>query len=210
MALASRPTTRRGPSAMRQACMSRRRPGTSPPLRSNSTRRPGSPRCKLRSCPPRRTEWPSCPKGKALACRLTGTLSIDAGERAGARRENKTQDGNEDQIMTFATAPARSVPPTSPPAGNAIGELNRRPLAPKQRYAAILIAFGEFIDGYDLLVMGAAIIFLRREFALTPQAVGLLGASTFVGAIIGLLVFGDLSDRLGRRSIFIVNLFFFV
>ena len=112
--------------------------------------------------------------------------------------------------MTFATAPARSVPPTSPPAGNAIGELNRRPLSPKQRYAAILIAFGEFIDGYDLLVMGAAIIFLRREFALTPQAVGLLGASTFVGAIIGLLVFGDLSDRLGRRSIFIVNLFFFV
>ena len=92
----------------------------------------------------------------------------------------------------------------------AIAELNTRPLSPRQRYAAGLIAFGEFIDGYDLLVMGAAVILLRKQFGLTPQEVGLLGASTFMGAIVGLLVFGDLSDRVGRRSIFVINLFFFV
>jgi putative MFS transporter len=92
----------------------------------------------------------------------------------------------------------------------AIAELNQRPLSPRQRYAAYLIAFGEFIDGYDLIVMGAAVILLRKQFGLTPQEVGLLGASTFIGAMIGLLVFGDLSDRVGRRSIFIINLFFFV
>jgi MFS transporter, putative metabolite transport protein len=92
----------------------------------------------------------------------------------------------------------------------AIAELNQRPLSPRQRYAAGLIAFGEFIDGYDLLVMGAAVILLRKQFGLTPQEVGLLGASTFMGAIVGLLVFGDLSDRVGRRSIFVINLVFFV
>lgn len=58
--------------------------------------------------------------------------------------------------------------------------------------------------------MGAALILIRPQFGLSPQAIGLLGASTFLGAMIGLLVFGDLSDRLGRRAIFIVNLFFFV
>jgi MFS transporter, putative metabolite transport protein len=99
---------------------------------------------------------------------------------------------------------------TAPQTNQAIAELNQRPLSPRQRYAAGLIAFGEFIDGYDLLVMGAAVILLRKQFALTPQEVGLLGASTFIGAILGLLVFGDLSDRVGRRSIFVINLFFFV
>jgi MFS transporter, putative metabolite transport protein len=95
-------------------------------------------------------------------------------------------------------------------AAGAVRQLDERPLAPRQRYAAVLVAFGEFIDGYDLLVMGAALIYLRPAFHLSPAAVGLLGASTFIGAMIGLLVFGDMSDRLGRRAIFIVNLFFFV
>lgn len=93
---------------------------------------------------------------------------------------------------------------------DALAELDERPLSPRQRKAAVLVAFGEFIDGYDLLVMGAALIFLRPQFGLSPAQVGLLGASTFLGAMIGLLVFGDMSDRLGRRSIFVINLFFFV
>lgn len=92
----------------------------------------------------------------------------------------------------------------------AIADLDERPLSARQRYAAILVACGEFIDGYDLLVMGAALILIRPQFNLSPQEVGLLGAAAFLGAMIGLLVFGDLSDRLGRRAIFIVNLLFFV
>jgi putative MFS transporter len=92
----------------------------------------------------------------------------------------------------------------------AITTLSEQKLSPRQRFAAVLVAAGEFIDGYDLLVMGAALIYLRPQFNLTPSEVGLLGASTFIGAIIGLLVFGDMSDRIGRRAIFIVNLIFFV
>ena len=91
-----------------------------------------------------------------------------------------------------------------------LDHLDEKPLSFRQKYAATLVAFGEFIDGYDLLVMGAALILLKPQFGLSPAALGLLGASTFLGAILGLLVFGDLSDRLGRRVIFVVNLFFFV
>ena len=79
-----------------------------------------------------------------------------------------------------------------------------------QRRAAVLVALGEFIDGYDLLVMGTALIYLQPQLGLSPSATGLLGASTFLGAMIGLIVFGDMSDRLGRRSIFVINLVFFV
>lgn len=92
----------------------------------------------------------------------------------------------------------------------AVSDLDERPISGRQRYAAILVACGEFIDGYDLLVMGAALILIRPQFALSPQEVGLLGAAAFLGAMVGLLVFGDLSDRLGRRAIFVVNLVFFV
>ncbi len=88
--------------------------------------------------------------------------------------------------------------------------LDDRPLSPRQRYAAILVALGEFIDGYDLIVMGGALILLRPQFGLSPSQVGLLGASTFLGAMVGMLIFGDMSDRWGRRAIFVANLIFFV
>src|SRR5579875_2289996 len=92
----------------------------------------------------------------------------------------------------------------------ALASLDDRPLSPTQRYAAILVALGEFIDGYDLLVMGGALIFLRPQFHLSPSQVGMLGAAGFLGAMVGMLIFGDMSDRLGRRAIFVANLIFFV
>jgi putative MFS transporter len=39
---------------------------------------------------------------------------------------------------------------------------------------------------------------------------GLLGAAAFLGAALGLLIFGPVTDRLGRRTIFVVNLIIFV
>ncbi|WP_241832652.1 MFS transporter [Amycolatopsis sp. CB00013] len=73
-----------------------------------------------------------------------------------------------------------------------------------------LVAFGEFIDGYDLLVIGAAVLFLKPSFHLTASQVGLVTAAAFVGTALGLVVFGDLSDRFGRRVIFMINLAVFV
>ncbi|MGW2791806.1 MFS transporter [Streptomyces sp. NPDC001251] len=79
-----------------------------------------------------------------------------------------------------------------------------------KRWTPRLVAFGEFIDGYDLLVMGSALLFLKPAFGLTASQVGWLGAIAFIGAAVGLVVFGDLSDRFGRKVIFVINLVFFV
>ncbi|MDA8048421.1 MAG: MFS transporter [Rhodospirillales bacterium] len=95
-------------------------------------------------------------------------------------------------------------------AEHAFTALDEQHLSPRQLYAIILVALGEFIDGYDLIVMGAAIILLRPQFHLSPSAIGLLGGASFIGAALGMVVFGDLSDRLGRRAIFVANLIFFV
>ena len=83
-------------------------------------------------------------------------------------------------------------------------------LNPLQRKAIILVSLGEFIDGYDLLVMGAAILYLKPQFHLSPSEVGWVGAAAYFGAALGLLVFGKLADKLGRRTIFMFNLIFFV
>lgn len=85
-----------------------------------------------------------------------------------------------------------------------------QPLTRRQWQALLLTACGEFIDGYDFLVMGAALLLLRPQFGLTPAEIGALGGSTFIGAVVGLLLFGDITDRVGRRAVFVVNLLFFV
>ena len=96
------------------------------------------------------------------------------------------------------------------PTDHPFAGLDEQPMSRRQIYAIVLVALGEFIDGYDLIVMGAALILLRPQFGLTPSEIGLLGGASFIGAAIGMFVFGDLSDRLGRRAIFVANLIFFV
>lgn len=101
--------------------------------------------------------------------------------------------------MTTTTLPANAPAPLSPRKARFV-----------RNWTSRLVAFGEFIDGYDLLVIGAAMLFLKPSFGLTTQQIGLVTAAAFVGTAVGLVVFGDLSDRFGRRLIFIINLAFFV
>jgi putative MFS transporter len=80
----------------------------------------------------------------------------------------------------------------------------------RQLRASYLIALGELIDGYDLLVMGVALLFLKGDLGLSDAQLGVVGAVSFLGTAVGLIVFGDLSDRYGRRRIFVLNLYLFI
>ncbi len=83
-------------------------------------------------------------------------------------------------------------------------------LTPARRRALILIAFGEFVDGYDLISIGGALLMLRPLFGLTPAETGLLGAIAFFGAALGLFIAGEIADRFGRRNVFVHAFWFFV
>ncbi len=83
-------------------------------------------------------------------------------------------------------------------------------ISKERRKAIVLIGMGIFIDGYDLLVIGTANLFLKPAFALSASQVGLLGSAGVLGALLGMLFFGNLADRLGRKTIFVFNLLFFV
>lgn len=83
-------------------------------------------------------------------------------------------------------------------------------MTPTRRRALITIALGEFVDGYDLIVIGGVLLAVSAQWNLSTGQTGLLSAITFLGSAVGAVVFGDLADRIGRRRIFVLNLVAFV
>ena len=64
------------------------------------------------------------------------------------------------------------------------------------------------LDGLEVTVVGALSGALgdRRTLALTPQEIGLAGSIYLIGGVVGALVFGRLTDALGRKRLFTVTL----
>ena len=59
-------------------------------------------------------------------------------------------------------------------------------------------AVGYAMDGFDLLILGFMMRFIVKDLGLTPAQGASLVTATLVGAVLGGLLFGMLSDRLGR------------
>ncbi len=71
-------------------------------------------------------------------------------------------------------------------------------------------AFGQGLDGYDLGIISVVLPVITTEFGLSAVEVGLVAAATLAGIFFGAPVFGYLTDRFGRRKIFIFDLLAFV
>ncbi|GJM15658.1 MAG: MFS transporter [Thermodesulfobacteriota bacterium] len=72
-------------------------------------------------------------------------------------------------------------------------------------YVAVSIAsLGGLIYGYDLAGIAGAILFIKKEFSLSPFSQELVLSSVLFGAMIGAALGGRLTDTLGRRKILIV------
>lgn len=76
---------------------------------------------------------------------------------------------------------------------------------------AVVAAVGGFLFGYDLSIISGAMIFVKPEFGLTPDGVGLAIGSALLGCIAGPVLGGALSDRWGRkRTLIFAGLLFAV
>jgi len=64
--------------------------------------------------------------------------------------------------------------------------------------ALIGSAVGYAMDGFDLLILGFMLSAISADLNLTPAQSGSLVTWTLVGAVVGGIVFGALSDRYGR------------
>ncbi len=66
------------------------------------------------------------------------------------------------------------------------------------RKALIASAVGYAMDGFDLLILGFMLGDINKDLNLTPAQGGSLVTMTLVGAVVGGILFGMLSDRFGR------------
>lgn len=79
--------------------------------------------------------------------------------------------------------------------------------------ARIVIAIalgGVFLDAYDLGALAFGMKGVTHEFNLSPTGAGIVASAIAFGAIIGALIGGYLTDKIGRYRVFMADMFFFV
>lgn len=59
-------------------------------------------------------------------------------------------------------------------------------------------------DGYDLVIYGVALPLLMRQWSLTAVEAGLLASAALFGMMFGAMIFGTLSDKLGRKKTILI------
>jgi putative MFS transporter len=68
------------------------------------------------------------------------------------------------------------------------------------------LTFGaHFTEGYALGTIGYALASLNRQMPLDAFWMGMIGSSALMGIFLGSLIFGWLSDKLGRQKIFLLS-----
>jgi putative MFS transporter len=84
--------------------------------------------------------------------------------------------------------------------------VGRQPMT-RSGLGVVLIALGGvFVDAYDFASLGIGIPGLRAEFNLAPSQLGTIAAIMGVGAVIGGIAGGYLTDKVGRLRMFVVDL----
>ena len=74
---------------------------------------------------------------------------------------------------------------------------------------AAVAATGGLLFGFDTGVISGAIPFLKQDFTLTSGQVENLTAFGLIGAVIGALFTGRITDILGRKKVILASAFVF-
>jgi MFS family permease len=84
--------------------------------------------------------------------------------------------------------------------------LDGSPLKPIQRWLWVLSTGGTLLDGFVIFILGVTMPLIIAEFRLTPDVVGLIGASLVFGAVFGAGLGGPMADRLGRKKLMLADM----
>ncbi|MBT3811002.1 MAG: MFS transporter, partial [Rhodospirillaceae bacterium] len=84
------------------------------------------------------------------------------------------------------------------------------PLTGMQWRIWLLAAAGKFFEGMVVFLTGVALPLMAREFELDGVGHGLVGAAPLAGILFGATLLGGLADRIGRKPLFVGEMFLFV
>ena len=84
--------------------------------------------------------------------------------------------------------------------------LDGSPLTPTQRWLWVFSTGGTLLDGFGIFVLGVAMPLIIAQFHLTPDVLGLIGASLVLGAVFGAGLGGPMADYLGRKPLMLVDM----
>lgn len=78
------------------------------------------------------------------------------------------------------------------------------------KFITAISTLGGLLFGYDSGMINGAMAYMQQDFNLTPLTEGMVTSSLLLGAAVGALACGKLSDRFGRRRsiLFLASLFF--
>src|SRR6202789_1870963 len=83
------------------------------------------------------------------------------------------------------------------------------PMTQMQRLIWMLAAAGKFFEGFVVFMTGVALPLIARQFQIGPTQNGLFTAASLCGILIGAVGLGSLSDRFGRKSMFVLEMIIF-
>ncbi|MEK6741133.1 MAG: MFS transporter, partial [Actinomycetota bacterium] len=109
---------------------------------------------------------------------------------------------------------AANIPLTNTASLTPDTQLASAPISPESRrflrHVTAATAFGGGLDGFDLGVISVVILHINHDLELTPAMEGLVGAASLLGIFIGAPLFGFLTDKFGRRRMFLVDIIAFI
>ncbi len=81
---------------------------------------------------------------------------------------------------------------------------------PKGNRVGWLMMASILVEAWDLYSIAFVLIFIREQYNPDPLMLGLAAAGTQGGALVGALIGGWLSDKIGRRVMFLVTMMMFI
>jgi predicted MFS family arabinose efflux permease len=114
-----------------------------------------------------------------------------------------------ESVMPARAAAGGSALPQQSAMDKAVSHLTST-YAPKGNAIGFLMLASLFVEAWDYYSIAFVLVFVREQFNPSAPMLGLIAASVQAGAVVGALAGGWLTDRLGRRVMFMASILLFI